>query len=115
MLYSDVLRIGLSNKTLANCEDAKKVPKKSDTHWLRACVWNAQSLRQKSQTVKDFTDEFGIDVFLFTETLLKSDDKVEIGQLERNGEYIYLGSPREGRTGGGVGCIIKQGVKATKK
>ena len=115
MLYSDVLRIGLNSTPSSNGDNTTKVVKKSDTNRLRACVWNAQSLRQKSQTVKDFTDEFGLDIFLFTETWLKNDDKVEIGELERNGEYFYLGSPRENRTGGGVGCIIKKGLEARKK
>ena len=115
MLYSDVLRIGLNHTTSSNCDNITKVVKKSDANRLKACIWNAQSLRQKSQTVKDFTDEYGLDIFLFTETWLKSDDKVEIGDLERNGEYFYLGSHRENRTGGGVGCIIKQGIEATKK
>ena len=115
MLYSDVVRIGLNHTNSSNSDNSKKVAKKPIVHKLRACVWNAQSLRQKTQTVKDFTDEFGLDIFLFTETWLKPEDKVEIGELERNGEYLYLGSPRVGRPGGGVGCIVKRGIKATQK
>ena len=46
---------------------------------------------------------------------LKPPDKVEIGELERDGKYFYLGSPRVGRPGGGVGCIVKHGIKATQK
>ena len=73
MLYSDVLRIGLSHTTSSNCDNITEVVKKSVANRLKACIWNAQSLRQKSQIVKDFTDEYGLDIFLFTETC--SDEK----------------------------------------
>ena len=85
-----VLHIVLNCTTSSNCDNTTKVVKKPDTNRLRACVWNAQGLRQKAQAVKDFTDKFGLDIFLFTETWLKADDKVEIGQLERNGVYFII-------------------------
>ena len=115
-LYSDIVRIGLKEHVPSSQANSPTVQKNfMNLPRIRAGVWNAQSLRQKTQTVKDFRDEYNLDLFLFTETWLKTDDKVEIGELERNGECFYLGSPREGRPGGGVGAIIKSGIKATKK
>ena len=93
----------------------KSLSNKNSSPILRVCVWNAQSLKQKTQTVKDFREEFDLDIFLFTETWLKTDDMLEIGELESQGEYYYIGTPRESRPGGGVGAIIKSGIKATKK
>ena len=115
-LYSDVVRTGLNDTVPTNLTNTSKSPNNTvNFSQIRACIWNAQSLRQKTQSVKDYRDEYNLDLFLFTETWLKADDKVEIGELERNGEFFYLGSPREGRPGGGVGAIIKSGIKATKK
>ena len=113
-LYSDVVRIGL-NVTGPPYQAQKTPQNTTNLSKVKACVWNAQSLRLKTQTVKDFRDEYDLDIFLFTETWLKAEDKVEIGELERNGECFYLGSPRESRQGGGVGAIIKSELKATKK
>jgi exonuclease III len=81
---------------------------------LKVCLWNAQSLRNKTEIVKDFRHEFDIDMFLLVETWIKEKDIVEIGELENDGECYLLHSPRVDRPGGGVGCLVKSGLKVTK-
>ena len=88
--------------------------KKSGNKCLNLALWNAQSLRKKTQTVKEFRDESDIDIFLFVETWLKDDDMFEIGELERNGECFFIHEPRKGRQGGGVGCLVKSGLNVRK-
>ena len=78
-------------------------------------LWNAQSLRQKTELVKDIRDEFDLDLFLLVETWLKTDNVVEIGELECNGECHLIHEPREGRQGGGIGCLARSGLNVRKK
>ena len=75
---------------------------------------NAQSLRNKIHTITDYRTEKNLDIIFFTESWLKSHDLYEIGQLENNGECLFLNSPRIGRTGGGVGCLFRSDTKVTK-
>ena len=82
---------------------------------VRVCFLNAQSLRQKTQQIKDLRDELDLDILLFVESWLKADDIVEIGELERDGECYFLNMPRANRPGGGVGGLIKSGLRAVKK
>ena len=89
---------------------------KSSGNNMNIALLNARSLRHKTQIVKDLRDEFHIDIFLFVETWLKHDDQVEIGELERNGECVFIHEPRSGhRQGGGVGCLVRAGLNAMKK
>lgn len=93
----------------------KQNPPISKNHnGLQFCLWNARSLKQKTQLVNDYRIQKGIDMFLVTETWLKSDDAVEIGEVECNGVCRYLSNPREGRSGGGVGCLAKSNLKVSK-
>ena len=80
---------------------------------IKVCLWNAQSLKRKIDIVKDFRLEHELDLFLFTESWLKSDDLMEIGELEDD-DCFLLHTPREGRPGGGVAGLIQSKFRATK-
>ena len=56
-----------------------------------------------------------IDIFLFVETWLNSDDLVEIGEHENIGENCFLSAPRDGRSGGGIGAPVKVSLVSTKR
>ena len=81
---------------------------------LNIGLWNAQSLRQKTQLVKTLNEDHNLDVLLITETWLNSDDNMVIGELERNGECQFLHNPRKNRIGGGIGCLVKAELNAKK-
>ena len=90
----------------------KSLHKSIKTHVLKLCLWNAQSLRQKAELVQELRDDYQLDACLFVETWLKHSDAYHIGQLENGGECQFLHNPRYGRTGGGVGCLVRSGLKA---
>lgn len=81
---------------------------------INLAVWNAQSLKQKTQLTRDFLSDNDIDILLVTESWLSCNDTVEIGELEENNGYRYMHIPREGRSGGGVACISKSSMKIRK-
>ena len=82
---------------------------------LNICLWNAQSVKQKTQLIKEMRNSQNLDILLFVETWLNPDDHAIIGELESEGECQFMHSPRTNRTGGGVGCLIRSGLKAKKK
>ena len=92
--------------TQANCND--KIGKKpvgkgiKPMNTLNCCLWNARSLRHKTNLVTDYRCENDIDLFLFTESWLKHDDHAAIGELVNGGECSFLHNPRENRLGGGL-------------
>jgi hypothetical protein len=94
---------------VSNDKNAKTSP-----IYNRKGLCNAQSLRNKTAMIDDLSVEHDLDLFLFTESWLKDDDLMAIGELEYGGHYKYLHNPRQGRTGGGVGCLLKSDIKATK-
>ena len=69
--------------------------KKSGNKCLNLALWNAQSLRKKTQTVKEFRDESDIDIFLFVETWLKDDDMFEIGEINSQSCSVACPKPPE--------------------
>jgi hypothetical protein len=81
---------------------------------IKACLWNAQSLRAKTELVQDYCRDENIDLFLVTESWLKDDDLAVIGELENSGRFTLLHTPRAGRAGGGVACLVNSKFHATK-
>ena len=55
---------------------------KNASSYLKICLWNAQSLKNKSDIVIDYRAEHDLDVLLFTECWLKQSDHTAIGLLE---------------------------------
>ena len=81
---------------------------------LRLCLWNSQSLRNKLNIVDDYRKENHLDIMVFTESWLKEDEMVAIGQLENAGNYKYITKSRLSRSGGGIGCLFKSNIKVDK-
>ena len=81
---------------------------------LKLCLWNAQSLRSKTHMLKEFRTDHDIDLFLITESWITDEDQVAIGELECQGECTLFLKPRLNRTGGGVACLAKSGIKVSK-
>ena len=81
---------------------------------LNVCLWNAQSLRNKTDCIYEYRKDNDIDLFLFTESWLKEEDIMTIGELECQDECQLLMVPRENRTGGGVACLFKSELKVSK-
>ena len=90
-----------------NCKYARKSN-------LKLCVWNAQSLGNKINLVHDYRKEHDLDIMLFTESWLKLEDTVAVGQLENFGEYKFISRSRDHRKGGGIGCLYKSNLRAKK-
>ena len=82
--------------------------------YVKLVLLNSQSLKNKTDFINDFRDEHEVDLLLVTESWLKQDDIFEIGQLQVQGKWNYLHTPREGRPGGGVACISKSSLNVKK-
>ena len=74
---------------------------------LTLCLWNAQSLRHKTQLTKSYVDENEIDLYFIVETWLSNDETAVIGELEDEGRLRLINKPRHGRSGGGLCCLHK--------
>ena len=73
------------------------------------CLMNAQSVRNKTETIVDYIIENDIDICAFTETWLSEEDNIKIGDLTPSG-YSFSHVPRSDRPGGGVGLLYKSGL-----
>ena len=79
----------------------------SDLNHLNICLWNVQSLRNKSVIFSDYVTEHNIDIMIVTESWLKADEHVIIGECTPPG-YIFLNIPRPSGTGwGGIAIVFK--------
>ena len=87
-----------------NINDCKPTSKTYQNNIINVCYWNARSLRNKTLMVREYMAEHNIDIYLFSESWLKDDDQVEIGELE--GKDLRLD-----RVGGGVACLFKSYLK----
>ena len=74
---------------------------------LTLCLWNAQSLRHKTQLLNSYIDENDIDLYFIVETWLNNDETAVIGELEDGGRFRMINNPRHGRLGGGLCCLHK--------
>ena len=81
---------------------------------LKISLWNSQSLKNKLNTCQDYRDDHDLDCMFFTESWLKEDDTVAIGQLENQGYYKFITKPRYHRAGGGIGCLFKSNIRMAK-
>ena len=81
---------------------------------LNVHIWNARSVRNKTISICDYIIEYEPDILFFTETWLRSDEQVIIGELTPPG-YTFMNSPRDGYThSGGIGIVFKDEMKLTK-
>lgn len=87
--------------------------RKSDISPMKMSIFNARSLKNKTDLVNDYRSEHNLDIMLFTECWLNDSDP-EIGEFENNGDFRFILKPRLGRQGGGVGCLHRSNLPVKK-
>ena len=80
---------------------------------LDFCLLNARSICNKSRLINDFIADHNIDLFALSETWLRGDDSdlYYIRDICPDG-YVFHHVPRLHNTGGGVGIVLKNNIKA---
>ena len=79
------------------------------------CLWNAQSVRNKTICIAEYVHKHDFDIMFITETWLNSQDDVIIGELTPIG-YSFINSPRNASTrGGGIGVLYKSTIQLMMK
>ena len=73
-------------------------------------LMNARSVRNKTDDIKDYIHENDVDVLAITESHLRPDDDVSIGEITPDG-YSLSHVPRLSRSGGGVALIHRTAIK----
>ena len=82
-----------------------------DPNKLNIHIWNARSICNKTTVAYDYTLEQDVDILVLTETWLKGDDHVIIGEITPAG-YDFINVPRStGRRGGGIGVLYKSSLQ----
>ena len=80
--------------------------------WLDFALWNARSVKNKTLYIHDFVTENKLDFLALTETWLSSDsDEGDIIESLKPNGYSFYQKPRNGKSGGGVGVLIKTNIK----
>ena len=93
------------NRSNAVCFDNLKSLKLHITDKLNVCSLNTQSIRNKTNEFVDFVLNQILDVIAVSETWLKPDDLLTIGDLTP-ADYTFQHVPRLHTTGGGVGLLF---------
>ena len=75
---------------------------------LNLSVWNSQLVCNKTDKLCDYVTDHDIDILCLTETWLRPEDPVVIGELSPPG-YTFINVPRENAEDhhGGVGVLFK--------
>ncbi len=95
----------------------KKKKKQIGTKRLSPTVvglWNAQSVGNKTQIVKENILEDNIDLYFLVESWLHENSNKTIGDMCPPG-YKHKQATREHKKGGGIVCIYKEHLKVQKK
>ena len=78
---------------------------------LKACLWNSQSIRNKSDLLCDSVLDNNFDIIFITETWLKEDDRVILGEIRPPG-FSVLSLPRKTACrGGGIAAVYDSNLK----
>ena len=80
---------------------------------MKTSLWNARSLKNKTDLVHDYLSDHNLDLMLFTECWLNGND-LAARKLENNGTFRLMLNPRSNRTGGGVGCLYRSNLNIQK-
>ena len=88
--------------------------KQKTADFLKFCVINAQSSRNKANVINEFISDNSIHLTAITETWLKPDDHQISIELTPNG-YDIIHIPRVGKRGGGVALIAESRFKGRKR
>ena len=73
-------------------------------------LWNAQSIRCKTEMTLNVMNDSNIDIYYIVESWLKDDDLAVIGALEDGGTHRLINKPRIGRSGGGICCLYRSAL-----
>ena len=74
--------------------------------------WNARSLRNKTHLTCDYIMENDVDIMIITESWLKKDELVIIGESTPPPGYAFLSKPRvSDNYGGGIAVVYKEPLK----
>ncbi|XP_063968256.1 uncharacterized protein LOC135157233 [Lytechinus pictus] len=78
---------------------------------VKACLWNSQSVRNKSVLLCDLIIDNDFDIAFLTETWLQQDDRVILGEICPPG-FSVLSVPRKTSCrGGGIAAVYDSNVK----
>ena len=80
---------------------------------LQFCIWNAQSLRNKTSVLHDYLCHNDIDMCAITESWFKTKDTVARAECTPPG-YTIKHHSRSGRAGGGIALIYKSTLPLVK-
>ena len=99
---------GVNMNNLAKIISAKK-------YFANVAILNARSVCNKALDLNEYVMENDIDFFCITETWLSSSNRhaPTIASLTPAG-YKFHHVPRPSSTGGGVGCLYKEGIRVSQ-
>lgn len=72
-----------------------KMGEKHTRDFINIAVFNAQSLKNKLNSVKQYLTDNDIDISLISESWLKDDDYLEISKLQDRGQFQFIHDPWE--------------------
>ena len=101
--------VNYNNLCYINCSNANINTGKC----LQFCIWNAQSLRNKTSVLHDYLCHNDIDICAITESWFKTKDTVARAECTPPGSTIKNHS-RSGRAGGGIALIYKSTLSLVK-
>ena len=101
--------VNYNNHRYINCSNANINPGKC----LQFCIWNAQSLRNKTSVLHDYLCHKDIDICAITESWFKTKDTVARAECTPPG-YTIKNHSRSGRAGGGIALIYKSTLSLVK-
>ena len=116
--HNNLTKVAMTNSDKLSLEANNKQASKP----VNFALWNANSVRNKSEIINNHITDYDLDVIAFTETKLKGDDSdvKPIGEMCPRG-YKFLHVPRpqkeDSGVGGGVGIMFKANldIKMVKK
>ena len=80
---------------------------------LQFCIWNAQSLRNKTSVLHDYLCHKDIDICAITKSWFKTKDTVARAECTPPG-YTIKNHSRSGRAGGGIALIYRSTLSLIK-
>ena len=102
---NNLLQISL-NRSPSNCQQNPKGP-------VKFCVWNCQSVRNKTACLVEYISSKSIDIIGLTETWFNEFDAAVKAECIPNG-YKLLENSRLNRRGGGVALVFRNNISARK-
>ena len=84
-------------------------PNSLDARHLKVCVWNAQSLRNKTASLVDYIHDNKLDILAISETWFSDKDAAVKAECTPDGYKLY-DVHRYGRNGGGTALITRSNI-----